>query len=321
MVKAQISMRKVLGSMFVCLFVVSVGAFAQTAREQLAQMLDVLQKTPKDDAVRESIIRLARDLKPAPPIPEEARRALIRGNTALEEATGVDDYARAARHYEDALALAPWWGPAYLSLARAQELQFDYRSAQRNMRFYTLTGISAEDVRKAQDYLYALEEKQERADKTRAEFDSKFGWLNGQWRLTRKLLDRSGYAVAETDPVPARSNVEGNRVTLRVSADTMEHDHRHGGSGSYGSYGAYDVSPTRVDDTFRVSYDSSGQLVMEIYGARDRYTCPVAYDWNPIQFVVSTDQRTITATREDLYGPPNCQPSGYSITWVLERAP
>jgi hypothetical protein len=318
MLKAQIGMRKALGWMLVGLSVISVGALAQAPREQFAQMLDVLRKTPKDDALRESVIRLARDLNPAPPIPEEARRALIRGNTALEEATGVDDYARAARHYEEALALAPWWAPAYLSLARAQELQFDYRSAQRNLRFYTLTGISAEDARKAQDYRYALEDKQDRADKTRAEIDNKYGWLNGQWRLTRKLLDRSGYAVAETDPVPARSSVEADRVTLRVSADTMEHDYRHGGSGSYG---AYDVSATRLDDAFRVSYDSSGQLVMEIYGARDRSTCPVDYDWHPVQFEVSTDQRTITATRDDLFGPPNCQPSGYSTTWVLERAP
>lgn len=319
MVKAQISMRKVLGSIVLCLVVISVGAFAQTAREQLAQMLDVLQKTPKDDAVRESIIRLARDMKPAPTIPEEARRALIRGNTALEEARGVDDYARAAGHYEEALALAPWWGPAYLSLARAQELQFDYRSAQRSLSFYTLTGVSAEDSRKAQDYLYALQDKQERADKTRAESDSKYGWLTGEWRLTRTLLDRNGNAVAETDPVPAVGSVEGNRVTLRASADTVEHDYRQRVSGSFEVI--HDVSATRIDDAFRVSYDSSGQLVVEISGARNQNTCPAAYGWNPVQFEVGTDQRTITATRQELLSPPVCQPSGYSTTWVLERGP
>ena len=319
MVKARINMRKVLGSMVVCLCVISVAAVAQTAREQLAQMLDALQKTPSDDGVRESIIRLARDLKPAPTIPEEARRALIRGNTALEDAKGVDDYARAARHYEEALALAPWWGPAYLSLARAQELQFDYRSAQRSLSFYTMTGVSAEDARKAQDYLYALQDKQERADRTRTELDSKYGWLSGEWRLTRTLLDQSGNVVAETDPVPTLGSVEGNRLTLRASADTVEHDYRQRVAGSCEVI--HDVSPTRIDDAFRVFFDNSGELVMEISGARNQNTCPVAYGWTPVQFVVSTDQRTITATRQELLGPPICHPSGYSTTWVLERAP
>jgi hypothetical protein len=305
-------MRKVLGLMLVHLFVISVGVSAQTPREQFAQMLDVLRKAPKDDALRENIVRLAQELKPAPPIPEEARRALVRGNTALEEATGLDDYARAARHYEDAAALAPWWGAAYRSLARAQELQFDYRSAQHNLKLYMLTAVSAEDARKAQDYLYALEDKQERADKTKAEYDTKYGWLSAQWRVTRKLLDRSGIAVAQTDPVTARSSVEGDGVTLKATADTVEHDYRHGG---------YEASPIRVEDSFRVSYDPLGQLVMEVFGARDQYTCPVMYGWKEIEFELGADRRTITATREDLYAAPNCQPSGYSTVWVLERGP
>lgn len=298
--------------MLVHLLVLSAGASAQTPREQFAQMLAVLQKTPNNEGLRENIVRLARQLQPAPAIPEEARRALIRGNTALEDATGLDDYARAAAHYEEAAALAPWWGAAYMSLARARELQSDYVSAQRNVKLYVLTAISPEDARKAQDYLYALQDKQERADRRKADLDTKFGWLSGHWRLTKKLLDRSGYVVAETDPVAARSNVEGNRVMLKAAADTLEHDYRHGG---------YDASPTRVDQSFRIFYDGSGQLVMELFGARDPSMCPVTFDWNPVEFEVSDDRRTITATRENLYGPPTCQPSGYSNRWVLERTP
>lgn len=274
------------------------------------QMLDLLQKTPKDDALRENVVRFALQLKPAPAIPEEARRALVRGSTALEEAASEDDYARAARHFEEAAALAPWWGAAYLNLAKARELQLDYVAAERSLRFYMLTVSSPEEARKAQDYLYALEDKQERADRARKEIDAKYGWLTGPWRMTKKVLDKSGIAVVQTDPVITRSDIEGNRVMLKFAAETTQHDYQQGGE---------QASLARVDNAFRVSYDSSGQLVMEVFGARDRYTCPVAYDWNEVAFELGADRRTITATRENLFAPPDCKPSGYSTVWVLER--
>jgi hypothetical protein len=303
-------MRKMLGCLLAQLLVVSFGAAAQTPREQFAQMLGTLQKTPKDDALRESIVRLGHELKPAPAVPEDARRELVRGNTALEEATGLDDYASAARHYESALALAPWWGAAYLNLARAQELQFDYASAERNLKLYMLTAASPDDSRKAQDYLYALQFKQERADRTRADYDNKFGWLSGQWTVSRKLLDNSGYAVVETDPVATQRSVDGSRVTLKVEADTTEHDHR---------YGADRDSPMRVNGSFRMTYDASGQIVMEMLGAHDSNTCPVEYGWNGIDFQLGSGGQTFTATRAELYGPPKCEPSGYSTVWVFQR--
>src|SRR5882672_2214228 len=308
--KAKIDMRKSFQLMLAQLFAVCICVAAATAREQFAQMLDLLQKTPQDDALREGIVRLAPQLKPAPSIPEEARRALVRGNTAQAEATTKDDYARAAKHYEDAAALAPWWGPAYLSLAKVRELQLDYLSAQRSLKIYMLAALSPEEARKAQDYLYALEDKQERADKSKNENDAKFGWASGQWRMTKSLVDRSGIAVTKTDPLIARSNIEGDRVMLKFAAESMEHDFRTGGER---------VSPARLDDSFRVSYDRSGKVIMELFGRRDQYTCPVAYDWNEVAFELGADRRTVTATREHLYAPPSCKVSGYSTVWVFER--
>jgi tetratricopeptide (TPR) repeat protein len=296
--------------MLVPLLVVSFGAAAQTPREKFAQMLDTLQKTPKDDALRDSIVRLGKELKPAPAVPEDARRELVRGNTALQDASGVEDYARAAKYYENALALAPWWGAAYLSLARAQELQFDYASAKRSLRLYMLTTASTDDARKAQDYLYALEEKQQQADKTKAEYDTKFGWLSGQWSVTRKLLDASGYAVIETDPVVTRTSDEGTRVVLKVDAPTTEHDYHGGGDRA---------SSTRIEGSFRVSYDSSGQVLMEVFGASDLATCPALHGWNEVQYEFGAGRQTITATRDELSPLPRCQPSGYSTVWVFER--
>lgn len=302
-------MRNVLG-WIVVLLAVPVGALAQTPREQFAQMLDVLQKTPKDDALRESIVKLARDLKPAPAVPEAARRNLVRGNTALDDATGVDDYARATTYYQDALALAPWWGTAYLSLARAEELQFDYDAAQRHLKLYMLSGASPDDARKAQDYMYALEEKQDHADKSKAEYDSKFGWLSGQWSVTRKFVDPNGYALVETDPLAIRTSDEGSRVMLKIDGTTTEHNYRKGGD---------QAGPTHLQDSLRVSYDSSGQLMMEVLGASNLLTCPADRGWNDVQFELGGNRQTFTVTRDELYPPPRCEASGYSTVWVFER--
>lgn len=303
-------MRKTLTLMLAAFFAAGICASAATPGEQFAEMRDLLQKTPKDDALRESIVRLGRDLNPAPAVPEEARRALVRGNVALGEAKGLDDYARAARHYEEAANLAPWWGAAYLSLARAQELQFDYGSAERNMKLYILTATSPEDARSAQDYLYALQDKQERFDRRKAEYDTRYGWLSGQWSMTRKLLDKSGTPVMETDPMTPRSSVEDNRLVLKIAAPTTEHDYRYGGD---------TASSVRIENSFRLSYDVSGQLLVEVFGARDENTCPVEYGWNGVNYQLGAGRRTMTVTRDELYAPPNCTPSGYSTVWVFQR--
>ena len=47
---------------------------APPSRKQLSEMVERLQKAPDDTALREKIIKLAVVLKPAPAIPEEARR-------------------------------------------------------------------------------------------------------------------------------------------------------------------------------------------------------------------------------------------------------
>src|SRR6266403_1341445 len=289
--EVQATMQKILRVMLALLWTVSTGAvstgaFAQTSGAEFAQMLDILGKTPKDDALREQIVRAGRALKPAPAIPEEARRELIRGNAAVEEAAGPDDYARAAQHYQGAVDLAPWWGPAYMSLARAQEL--------------------------GQDYQYALEYKEEKADRAKGDYDAKYGWLGGQWTLIRKVYDdKSGITLSQTEPIVARSSIDSSGgILLRAAADTMQHE--------YGS-GADRVLPSRVENSFRVSYDASGQLILETYGERDPSACPVSYGWHQIDFELGSDRRTMTATEEQRYRLPSCEPAQLTTVWVFER--
>lgn len=65
------------------LFVLAASAYAQSPREELQQMVEQLQKTPNDHALREKIIKLAAEIKPAPEIPEEAERHMAYGTAAF----------------------------------------------------------------------------------------------------------------------------------------------------------------------------------------------------------------------------------------------
>jgi hypothetical protein len=53
--------------------VLCASANAQSPREQLQQMVEQLQKTPTDNALREKIIKLGISIEPAPAIPDSIR--------------------------------------------------------------------------------------------------------------------------------------------------------------------------------------------------------------------------------------------------------
>ena len=98
-------------TMFVITFLaMTAGADAQSPREQLQQLTMQLQQTPNDNALRERIIKLGAELKPAPAVPEEARRSSVEGEIIVKEATDVNTQKLAIESYTEALKIAPWWG-------------------------------------------------------------------------------------------------------------------------------------------------------------------------------------------------------------------
>ncbi len=138
------------------------GVHAEPPREQFKHMAEQLQKTPDDSALREKVIKMAQHLKPAPAVPEEARRSFVRGNTAMGEAKSSEDYARAAKLYEESANIAPWWGDAYLNLAKANEQQENFNGAIAALKNYLLTNPPKAKAREMQDHIYALEEKRDK---------------------------------------------------------------------------------------------------------------------------------------------------------------
>src|SRR5712671_3957919 len=96
--------------LLVVLFVAPRLAQAQslTSREQLQQYVADLQKSPQDQQLREKIIKLAQELKPAPAIPEEARRHYVKADTLIEDAKSPQEATAAVEEYNKASLAAPW---------------------------------------------------------------------------------------------------------------------------------------------------------------------------------------------------------------------
>lgn len=139
------------------LLALSVSAYAQSPREELKQMVEQLQKNSWDSPLREKIIKLATTLKPAPVIPEEARRSFIIGEALFKQAKNLRSAYEAVNAFWTATTLAPWWSNAYWNLAVAQQLAGQYVSAKESLRLYLLSNPNAVDRRTAQDRLYAID--------------------------------------------------------------------------------------------------------------------------------------------------------------------
>lgn len=133
------------------------AAPVSSPRAELAAAIEQLQKTPDDAALREKIIRLARLVKPAPAVPEDARRHFVKAVTMQKAAKNPGDYDLPADEYRKALLLAPWWTDAYFNLAKVHELKKEFPEAIRNLKLSIAAGPEGPEARAAQDKIYELE--------------------------------------------------------------------------------------------------------------------------------------------------------------------
>ena len=143
---------KTTGKLFILVLTflaLTASAYAQSPREQLQQMVEQLQKTPTDNALREKIIKLAPTLKPAPALPEEALRHEGRGNVAFKNAKEVADYIAAAREFEAASLAAPWVPGYYSDMCTAYEKGGALREAAHSCRLHSMALTDEKDVRGA----------------------------------------------------------------------------------------------------------------------------------------------------------------------------
>ena len=113
-------------------------AYAQTPQEELTQMVEQLQKSPNDNALREKIIKLAPTLKPSPVLPDTAVAFEGRAQFAFRNAKSEDDFLAAAREYEKAAAAAPWVPGYYADLCTIYEKAGKFEDAKRYCGFYLM---------------------------------------------------------------------------------------------------------------------------------------------------------------------------------------
>ncbi len=132
---------------------------APSPRVQLKEAIEQLQKTPEDAALREKIIQLARTVKPAPALPEEAERRMARGTAAFQGAKSVADYADAAKEYELATLSAPWAGDAYFNLGMAQDKAENYDAAVTALKLAQLASPESKDIKAR---IYQVEYRREK---------------------------------------------------------------------------------------------------------------------------------------------------------------
>jgi ankyrin repeat protein len=130
--------------------------------ELFEQLFKQLNDKPHK-STRRLIIKLASELKPAPAIPEEARKYFVEGTAIVKAAKNPAQQAIAAQSFTEALKIAPWWGDAYYNLGVAQELAEKYDEAEQAFNFYLLSNPSETEKREVQDRIYGLSAKRKLA--------------------------------------------------------------------------------------------------------------------------------------------------------------
>ncbi len=141
------------------------AADAESPREQLRQMVEQLQQSPNDNALREQIIKLAQSLKPALALPDEAGRRMVRGAAAFKGAKSVVDYRDAAKEFEQATLAAPWYGDAYFNLGFVQDKAENYEAALRSLK---LAQLASPEVKEIKALIYEVEYRSEKANSPEA---------------------------------------------------------------------------------------------------------------------------------------------------------
>ncbi len=157
------------GLMLLSLFcAIAISARAQAGDADFQQAVAAYQQSPSADNAAK-VIRMAAAMDQLPPIPEEARRHFVRGTTLFKDAKSPDDYKQVVDEFLQAARIAPWWPDARFNWALAQEAAGDYNNAFDNVKLYLLFKLPDAEARAAQDKIYALEAKQEKAQKAKNE--------------------------------------------------------------------------------------------------------------------------------------------------------
>jgi tetratricopeptide (TPR) repeat protein len=236
--KGYLSMARVRISLFVCLLALWTTAYAQSPREQLNSMVQQLQKTPDDAALREKIIKLALEMKPAPATPPEVYELAGRAAYAIKHATSEADFVAAAEAYGKASLLAPWLADYYFNRGVAYDKANRFDDAIAAFNWYLLAAPNAQDANEVRERIGGLKyakEKSGRQEAERAEAARKAAerelerkrtdfsgdWIadGGQWSFSISKDSSGSYTVIKF--IYRRGNAESSLTNIRVNGNTL----------------------------------------------------------------------------------------------------
>jgi tetratricopeptide (TPR) repeat protein len=224
---------KLLILVFGMLMLTNIGYAESPVEQLLNQMVEQLQKNPTDNALREKIIKLAQTINPAPAVPEEAERRMMRGAAALEDINSVADYQNAAKEFELATLAAPWYGDAYFNLGVAQDKAENYEAALRSLKFALLASPDDKDIkalifkveyrkeRESSPEVQAAKRKQQELEERRAEEEMMRGLDGAEFFRSSSEFDQSHFLRVRGGRVEHVEKQSQNRFCL-CGADKAE---------------------------------------------------------------------------------------------------
>ena len=247
-----------LGLMLLALFAGNV--YAESPREEFKQMVEQLQKSPGDNALREKVIKLAQELKPAPAVPEDAKRRIGRGQAAFELAKSPADFDNAVSEFQAAVSAAPWHADAYYNLGVAQEKAGKPAEAMSNFKLYLLAAPSAKDYSEVEQRIYKLEYAAEQKNKDDVRQAQKMEKLLQKQRWASNLVQwlKENYGGRQERNSSCIILPSGRRCTEQEAQgdnwlSTMASDER-----------SYDLRGENRRFTYRVAGENNDQIQLTV---------------------------------------------------------
>lgn len=128
--------------------------------DQFIQAVAAYQSSPSDDTAA-AAIKLAVAMDKLPPVPEDARKPFVMGDTMFKNAKSANDFSLAIGEFTEAVKQAPGWPDARYNLAMAKGAAGDYPGAIADLKLYQLFNLPDAEARSVQDKIYAMEAQQQ----------------------------------------------------------------------------------------------------------------------------------------------------------------
>jgi len=145
------------------------AAIRRQGGSSAGQDFDALMRSGTQDL--ETIVRMARSLRPPPAVPQAARDEMTKGMAAFKFAKRPEDFTIAEDHFDRASRLAPWLPEPYFNLALAQEKgayargqQRKFHDALKSLEKYLIAVSDPKDVQTGKQKMAEIDRQIKRYD-------------------------------------------------------------------------------------------------------------------------------------------------------------